>query len=941
MKLPDNYIAAENSSAAMLRGQNLAPFSVGEMLAIAQNVMGAYQGASIMEQSEALHDEDGARPLIAAARILEVIGHNQTSRGVESDIIRRTQLLAALAYGMAGNLPSAAAIVRRIQLDELVSDAEVVSVAVSSPASIPRLLAGEAVRGSLRSFLEHLAYVLYSGDPTYEKQLMPQLSDLIAKAAGPFNTALLVNSRLVLKHVIDLSVARTLLRSSSFMRAFGEALYHHGRPCFLPPQKQILENGNFGQSLANAIVTVPTSGGKTLLAEFAIARALEAGPGLAIYVVPYIALGNQVFDTLVRHFGKLARVHAFFGGFKADAYLDPRNHREIVVATPERLDALLRSGSFYSSLRVAVFDEAHIIENGVRGTRIEALITRLRLQQNVGAKFRIILLSAVLSNVDAICHWLGNGTINVNNNWRPTARRVAIWRNTGRLAWIYANDTLRPDARQPNDTLVEQVLPWPKTMYATDVFREVRAQLPAAFMNVAYLARFMWQLLGGPILIVCATKANTRGLAKTLAASIPPHAVQPQCIIDIIELIEREHKHLSALSNLLQRGVTYHNASLPMGVRKLIEEAIRQRKITYVSATTTLAEGVDLPFRTTILFDWLSGFKDKQVPMPSLLFRNIAGRCGRAGEFVEGDTVIFDNLLGALRYTHEAVRGEAQSQLLTAPPPLTSTIGNDNLPQHEREAIKATISSQLMAVIPEHPSVDNIDQHFAISSYAHFTGGDASSALREARNELLDSSRGEPFALAASPMWLTPKGLAANATGLSAATVNELVAFLARLPAQLNIDMLSLELIRTVGFLPEQGNLTLSELAAGTLKRSYLDLNEWADLSSKWRARVRYEDMFIEMRKAQKSTSAVHPRTWVEGQSENDYVEAQYDKFVEVVEYGFGVFLPWMLRACSYLAPLSGNAHAVGRDWMGEAAAYETARHADLEAVDVNIDNQV
>lgn len=925
----------------MLRGQNLAPFSVGEMLAIAQNVMGAYQRATVMEQSDALHDEDGAKPLIAAARILEVIGHNQASRGVEKDIIRRTQLLAALAFGMAGNLPSAAAVVRRMQLEELVSDAEMVSIAVSSPASIPDLLAGDTAQGALRSFLEHLAYVLYSGDPAYEERLMPLLSGLIANAVGPFNTALLVNARLVLKHVIDLSVARSLLRSSPFMRAFGEALYHNRRPCLLPPQKQILEDGNFGHSVANAIVTVPTSGGKTLLAEFAIARALEAGPGLAIYVVPYIALGNQVHDTLSRHFGRLARVHAFFGGFKAVGHLDPQNHREIVVATPERLDALLRGGSFYNSLRVAVFDEAHIIENGVRGTRIEALITRLRLQQQAGAKFRLILLSAVLSNVDAMCNWLGNGTVNINNNWRPTARRVAIWRNTGRLSWIYANDTLRPDARQPNDTLVEQVLPWPKTMYATDVFREVRAQLPAAFTNVAYLARFMFQLLGGPILIVCATKANTRGLAKNLATAIAPPAVQPQCIINIIELIEREHKHLSGLSYLLQRGVTYHNASLPMGVRKLIEEAIRERKITFVSATTTLAEGVDLPFRTTILFDWLSGFKDKQVPMPSLLFRNIAGRCGRAGEFVEGDTVIFDNLLGALRYTHEAVRGEAQSQLLTAPPPLTSTIGNDNFPQHEREAIKAAISSQLMAVIPEHPLVDNIDQLFAKSSYAHFVGGNALAALHEARQELLDSSQGAPFALAASPMWLTPKGLAANATGLSASTVNELVDFLARLPAQIDVDAMSLELIRSVGFLPEQGNLTLAELAAGTLKRSYLDLSEWAELSRKWRSRVRYEDMFIDMRKAQKSTSAVHPRIWVEGQSENDYVESQYDKFVEVVEYGFGVFLPWILRACSYLAPVCGNANAMARDWLGEAAEYENARHTDLEAVDVNIDNQI
>ena len=73
---------------------------------------------------------------------------------------------------------------------------------------------------------------------------------------------------------------------------------------------------------------------------------------------------------------------------------------------------------------------------------------------------------------------------------------------------------------------------------------------------------------------------------------------------------------------------------------------MEHRALKVVAATTTLAEGVDLPFRVTILADWLTFDGDKSRPMESLLFKNIAGRCGRAGQFTEGDTIIFDNPVG-------------------------------------------------------------------------------------------------------------------------------------------------------------------------------------------------------------------------------------------------------------------------------------------------------
>jgi helicase len=938
--LPDDYIQAENSAAAMLRGQNLSPMSNGHMYAVAQNIMGSFQRSEALGRPVMLHDQDTALPLMAAARILQALLKSQQKRRLSADVLRRTCLLASCAYAMTGNLPSAAAVQREISLSDLASGAEVVATAICNPASLPQLLALESVEPDARSWLEALNSFLITGEMDRAQRLRPDLERLAVKYVDMLDVALIASARLALAHVVHLSVARILKGATPFMRDFGARLIEARRPCLLPPQYDLLVTQRFAQSDKNGIVTLPTSGGKTLIAEFAIAQALKDAAGLAIYVVPYVALGSQVADTLKAHFPVSTRIHTLFGGFKADAPLNPATRREIVVATPERLDARLRTGDLYEHLRIVVFDEAHVIENGTRGTRIEALIARLRMQQTAGHNFRLVLLSAVLTEVAALCAWLGSDVTNVKSVWRPTARRISIWQRSHRLSWLYENDPMRPAGRLAGDILVQSVLTWPQPIYPTDKYHQILGQKPRAYANAGYLARYMVDLLGGPILVVCGTKATTRELASALAADIPALEVTPPTIIAIIAYIERRAKHLVPLAKMLARGVTYHNASLPMELRRMIERAIRNREIRYTCATTTLAEGVDLPFRSTILFDWLIGFGDRQAPMPAILFRNIAGRCGRAGEFVEGDTVIFDNVFGNLKYTHDSLRWSAQTRVLTDPPALESTIANDNLPSEEREAVRAVISSQFIAAIPENPKVVALEEHFASHLYARYRGRDAIQILRQARAGLLDDSEGEPFARAASPMQLTALGRAANLTGLSAQSVRRLMSFLVTLPDGLELDDLVVRLACTAGVFPEQNNVTFAKLAAGTLKRSYFVATDLKALCAQWRQGVSFEEMFIGLPKAKASSSAVSPKDWAEGLRESEFVAGQYDKFIEVMEYAFGVFLPWMLRACNALAQVVDSPVVRSRDWLQDAAVLEDARLADLEAIDREIEGQ-
>ena len=928
-------IAAANSAVIMVRAPNHNPMSIGTMYAAAQVAIGRCHEESFVDTPRYLYDEEAALPLIAAARTLHTISLSQKHREVERPIIIRTTLLAAVTYAMYGNFPSAATVLNEIADHEFQTEVQVIAAAICNPSSIGRLLDVFRLHFTpvVQRFFESLNRYLYEGDGSTAGDLRKQIDNLSLQFTDVFDSVLMAGLRVALAHVVELSVTKAVGAQSRLTKDFARSLVAQGRPCLLPSQFALLVGEGFASASENAIVTLPTSGGKTLLAEFAIVAALSESPGLALYVVPYNALGNQVYDTLVKHLPPEISVRRMFGGFKGPSS-SPTNLREVIVATPERADALLRSGNYYHHIRIAVFDEAHVIENGSRGARLESIITRLRLKQYSGARFRLVLLSAVLNEVSGLCQWLGLGTRHFTNSWRPTARRIAIWESSGTLNWIYGNDPLRPIGKGGGDSLVRNTLPWPAPLYPAEDFARIKSQQASAFLNVAYLVRFTTSLLGGPTLVLCGTKANTRGVAESLALALSPIQNVPTTIDRIVSLIATRYPYLKQLSAMCLKGVAYHNSALPSDVKELIEKAVKVRDIQYVAATTTLAEGVDLPFRVTIIFDWLVGFGASQRPMAPLLFRNIAGRCGRAGEFVEGDTVIFDNVLGNLRYTRDTMRAAAQTSIIADPQPLTSAIANDNQLLDERRVIEAVLSSQLLATIPEHPTVSDVDQILANNLYAAFTNKRVNDLLKTARAEVLDDKYGEPFARAASPMVLTTLGRSANATGLSARSCRVVISYLVSMKTERAVENLSADLIAVCGSLPEQASRMLEKIGDGTIKRSFISSTDIPTLCSAWMSGEPFEEVFVKLPKAVKSSAAVKPATWIRGDAQSESVAAQYDKFIELMEYTFGFFLPWMFRACGQLASSVTAPVAQVIDWQRLAREMEEARFVRGEVLD-------
>ncbi|HEY3831505.1 MAG TPA: DEAD/DEAH box helicase, partial [Acidimicrobiia bacterium] len=144
---------------------------------------------------------------------------------------------------------------------------------------------------------------------------------------------------------------------------------------------------------SSVLVAAPTGSGKTIVAEYAIAVALEEG-GKAFYTTPLKALSNQKYRDLAHIFGE-ERVGLLTG----DNAIQP--DAPIVVMTTEVLRNMIYAASpALDGLRYVVLDEVHYLQNPYRGAVWEEVIIHLRPEVD------LVCLSATVSNAEEVAEWL-------------------------------------------------------------------------------------------------------------------------------------------------------------------------------------------------------------------------------------------------------------------------------------------------------------------------------------------------------------------------------------------------------------------------------------------------------------------------------------------------------------------------------------------------------
>jgi helicase len=888
----------------------------------AQLVLGFVQNVNPKDLPD-FYDLKIAVPVIAAARILDsaAAAHQVASKDSEnledSDTALSYAALAAMAYAILGNFPSAHTVVQR-HADALKANQPFLGALLScaAPSLLGKLYPANREPKAVTTFIDSLEYFLQTASKDAESALRKNHLDLRMYASDSFEASLWLSSCVALNQIIILSTAKTLQPIVGDVQGYWERLTGTGIKTLLPTQFLALTTTQLIQSKTNAVISLPTSTGKTLLSEIAIITGVGEGK-IGVFVVPYVALGRQIAQRVHSHLPDGWRLHRMFGGYSEPVQFDGNDGRNFVVATPERLDVLLRSRpDLINQIDCVVFDEAHIIENGDRGMRVESLVTRLLLRQATGVPVRIILVSAVIPNTDLLANWTGTKPESVvSNNWSSSSRRIALWHGGKYLTWYHSGDPLTPEGIEKFKPIVTVLLPWPHDFVPrTGDFAEAKFYEKADAENVAFLLSYLWDKYREPVLCVCATKDMTRRVAAVVRGRFPALDKLGANTTRAITLIAERYRHCLHLRIALESGVAYHNASLPHDLRAAIEDAAADKELRVVVATTTLAEGIDLPFRVTVLADWLGYKNEKQEPLAPLLVRNIAGRCGRAGKFTEGDVVIYDSPLGDRTFKVGAGRDPMlRKTLFSEGDTGISSAANSEFFSH---SVRGVIASQFLAAIVENPENENLEGNF----YSRLLGArnDENKRISQLINAISKDITSPEWPLASrnSPLAITNLGKAVNYSGFSPSSSRLIAGAMQSAPRNGTPVEIVAFLLAALGDLPEQSNAKFRKLvdhtrqAKGnpTLKlkgRPRLPLSV-ADLPlviGCWLAGEQPIDIFSKLPSVAKSTRKPPFKEWLAGLPEPTTWDDQFDKFCDFLGSVLFEFVPWLLRACDLLHP--------------------------------------
>ncbi|OAQ53138.1 hypothetical protein HTG_09915 [Natrinema mahii] len=370
-----------------------------------------------------------------------------------------------------------------------------------------------------------------------------------------------------------------------------------------PPQAEAVEAG--ATEGENLVAAVPTASGKTMIAALSMLSAIERG-GKALYIVPLRALASEKKEEFEAYEEFGVTVGVTTGNYESTS--DWLATKDIVVATSEKVDSLVRNGAdWLSELTCVVSDEVHLIDDRNRGPTLEVTLAKLR-KLNPG--MQQVALSATVGNADEIADWLDAALI--DTDWRPIDLRMGVH---------YGNALNFDDGST----------------------REVPVQ--GSEKQEAALVRDIVQE-GGSSLVFVSSRRNAEAAAGRLGGVVKPELTGDERaeLADLADEIrdDSDTETSADLADCVERGSAFHHAGLSSTQRSIVEDAFRDRLLKVISATPTLAAGVNTPARRVIVRDWrrFDPSAGGMAPLDVLEVHQMMGRAGRPGLDPYGEAVL-------------------------------------------------------------------------------------------------------------------------------------------------------------------------------------------------------------------------------------------------------------------------------------------------------------
>ncbi|MFD3003656.1 DEAD/DEAH box helicase [Pontibacter toksunensis] len=385
------------------------------------------------------------------------------------------------------------------------------------------------------------------------------------------------------------------------------------------------------QENRGVIISLPTSSGKTRIAELGIFSCLNNNPGAkVIYIAPYKSLAYEIEETFDLTFSTLDyKVTHLYGGAQYSRIdISLIEESDIIIGTPEKVKAILRANpEIVEGVKLVVIDEGHLLGAQERFIRNELLIEEFKSHMNANGG-RILLLSAVLPNSFEISKWLTGESANaVTSKWRPSEERFGVIEWTGdevNINWRGAHES-------SNQSFItkEAFQKGKKTHYYPSNKKDAIAAVAVK------LSTF------GSVLLFVSLKASVFTYAKSVFKAMGHNAAPFKWKTDadweaFSMACDEAYGKDSEILKHATYGILCHNGDLPSEVRIIMERLMRTNCPPIIVATSTLGQGVNIGVSTVIFTThWVNG-----SPMDHRDFWNIAGRAGRAYVDHEGKILV-------------------------------------------------------------------------------------------------------------------------------------------------------------------------------------------------------------------------------------------------------------------------------------------------------------
>ena len=388
------------------------------------------------------------------------------------------------------------------------------------------------------------------------------------------------------------------------------------------------------------VVALPTSAGKTRVAEIAALMTL-ASERRVLIVTPLRALSAQTERSFRKTFAPLGfSVSSLYGASGlSSGDEDALRTREIVIATPEKLDFALRNDpTLIDDVGLIVLDEGHMIGPSEREIRYETLVQRL-LRREDAATRRIVCLSAILpegEELNDLTAWIRSDQPGepVLSDWRPTRQRF------GMLRWQSPSARLRLDLNPQGPFLDRFVVQKP-------ALGKEKLPYPRDARDLTLFAAWGFAAQGKRTLIF-STQANwVAGYGKRVVELCKrgylDSLLEDEASIALALEVGREwlgENHPAVVC--LKSGIAVHHGRLPSPFLRELEVLLSEGVIKVIVASPTLSQGLNLNAAVLLVPSLYRAGK----PITGEEFANVAGRAGRAFVDVEGLIVhvMFDKL---------------------------------------------------------------------------------------------------------------------------------------------------------------------------------------------------------------------------------------------------------------------------------------------------------